>query len=341
MKRSLFSRSKAPLLTALTLCFTFYGIVYVTGGTRTPYPHLYYFPIMLMALTGTWAETLLVAAAASLMMSAWAMPLSVADGTLQSPMGWIFRAVMFFSVSVFLKLASSARQRQQDKILQASRQMRLFSQSTLNAILHLAETKDPESTGRHLDRITTYARILLEELSLPADEKTCILQAIALHDIGKVAIPDSILLKPGKLTEEEYAVMKRHAVIGGEILQEIQESVPEEDAYLKKLLQTASDIVTCHHERPDGQGYPRGLAQEGIPLSARIAAICDVYDALSSARPYKEPYPHGQCVAIITAERGRQFDPDLVDAFLRVAHRFEAVLSGEADAAPADTFAIS
>lgn len=327
MKMHLFRRKLKPFLLALGACIGIYGVVYYAGGTRTPYPHLYYFPIMLAALTGTWVETLLIAGASAFLMSAWMMPMSVAEAIPQTTMGGLFRAMMFFLVAVFLKLATDAKQKHQDTILKTTRQMDLFSQSTLNAILQLAETKDPDSTGRHLDRISVFAKILLEELDMPHLEKEDIVRAIALHDIGKVAIPDSILLKPGRLTEEEFAVMRQHSVIGGDILREVERSIQAEDSSLRRLLRTATDIVYYHHERADGKGYPEGLLLEQIPMSARVAALCDVYDALSSARPYKDPYPHEKCVEIIAGERGKHFDPVVVDAFLRVEEQFKTVQS--------------
>ncbi len=327
MPKPIFSRNHKPLIMALVLTAVIYAIVYYSGGTSSPYPHFCYFPIMLIAFMGTWLETLIIAALASFAMSSWMMPLSVAQGTVQSGMGWVFRAVMFFAVAVFIKVATEARQKNQDQILETTRQMNQFSYSTLNALMHLAETRDPESTGRHLDKITAYARVILEELDIPETDKVDIVRVISLHDIGKVAIPDSILLKPGKLTDEEFAIMKRHAIIGGDILHEIQQSLPIEETGLRRLIQTTVDIVYCHHERPDGLGYPEGKMLEEIPVSARITALCDVYDALSSERPYKEAYPHDRCRDIIVSESGKQFDPEVVEAFLRAEDKFEAILN--------------
>lgn len=326
MKNSLLIRTSKHLLGTLLLCIIVYSVVYFAGGTKTPYPHLFYFPIMIAALVGTWAETLLIACVSSLAMSVWMMPMNVELSTPQTGVGWIFRAVMFFSVAIFLKNALDAKQKNQDRILESTRQMDLFSQSTLNAILRLAETKDPDSTGKHLDKISTYAKILLEEIDMEKYEKDNIIRAIALHDIGKVAIPDSILLKPGRLTEEEYSLMKQHSVIGGDIIREMENSFQAEESDLRNLFRTATDIVYYHHERADGKGYPKGLMLEEIPMAARITALCDVYEALSSVRPYKEAYPHHKCIDIITAERGKQFDPLIVDAFIKVEKQFEEVL---------------
>lgn len=326
MTGKVFSKSMKPFIGIMMLNMIIYIIVYYSGGTKTPYPHLCYFPVMLAALIGTWPETLITAGVASLAMSAWAMPLNVELATPQTGIGWIIRGVMFFAVAIFLKIALAAKQKNQDRILESAKQMDIFSQSTLNAILRLAETKDPESTGRHLDKISIYAQALLSEVEMDQNEKDYVIRAIALHDIGKVAIPDSILLKPGSLTGEEYAVMKTHSVIGGDILREIEDSIQGEESDLKRLLRTAADIVYYHHERADGKGYPKGLLLDEIPMAARVTALCDVYEALSSVRPYKDAYPHQRCVEIITEGRGTQFDPEIVDAFNRVEKQFEEIL---------------
>jgi putative two-component system response regulator len=152
-------------------------------------------------------------------------------------------------------------------------------------------------------------------------------QAATLHDLGKIAIPDSILLKPGKLTEDEFGFMKRHASIGMRICRPM--SVEENDTFLthttvgaeiarnctSPLMRTASTIALTHHERWDGTGYPLGLAGEDIPVEGRITAVADVFDALSSKRPYKPPFSLHKCLAILEEERGKQFDPAVVDAF--------------------------
>jgi putative two-component system response regulator len=190
---------------------------------------------------------------------------------------------------------------------------------TIFALAKLAESRDPD-TGAHLERIREYSRIMADELlrgprpteQLDGEFVHMIYLTSPLHDIGKVGIPDSILLKPGPLTEEEFEVMKRHTVIGGETLDTLAAAHPE-----ARFLLLARDIAWSHHERYDGSGYPRGLSGKQIPLCGRIVSVADVYDALTSKRVYKEAYSHDVARSIIAEGRGRQFDPDVVDAFER------------------------
>ena len=184
-------------------------------------------------------------------------------------------------------------------------------------LARLAESRDPE-TGEHLDRIQGYTRILGNTLSAKnldgyqLDRRTIetIVRSSLLHDIGKVGIPDAVLLKPGRLTPDEFEIMKQHTQIGAEAL---------EDASNKseccEFLQTAAEIARYHHERFDGTGYPEGLSGNSIPLSARIVAVADVFDALTSERVYKKAMPPKDARALIESESGIHFDPVIVSAF--------------------------
>lgn len=146
-----------------------------------------------------------------------------------------------------------------------------------------------------------------------------------MHDIGKVATPDHILLKPGKLTDEEFEIIKEHSAVGGQILQQLYKS--NGSLYLK----LAYEITMYHHEKYDGSGYPEGLAGEDIPIAARIMALADVYDAMTSKRCYKDAYSHEKVKKIICEERGKHFDPVLVDSFLRLEEQWVEVLEKFAD----------
>ena len=139
-----------------------------------------------------------------------------------------------------------------------------------------------------------------------------------LHDIGKVAIPDHILLKPGKLDTDEFEIMKTHARHGGYALEQAEQSLGSSNSFLR----TAIDIANCHHEKWDGSGYPKGLSGEDIPLSARIMAIADVYDALTCKRVYKPSMSHEKATAIMLAGRGTHFDPTLIDTYLEIQNKF-------------------
>jgi putative two-component system response regulator len=176
----------------------------------------------------------------------------------------------------------------------------------IHRLSRAAEFRD-EDTGTHLLRMAAYARLIAQRLGLPAEECELIYEAAPMHDIGKVGIPDAVLLKPGALTPEELAIMRRHPQIGAEILAD--SDVP--------LLQIGAVIAISHHERYDGKGYPNGLAGEQIPLHGRIVAVADVFDALTTTRPYKPRWELQRTLAHMQAERGKHFDPQCVDALLR------------------------
>ena len=176
------------------------------------------------------------------------------------------------------------------------------------AILRLsraAEYRDPE-TGMHLLRMSNYTRLIAAQLGLPLAEQELLLDAAPMHDIGKVGMPDQILLKPGRLTPEEFGIMKQHATIGYEILRDS----------VSPLLQCAAGLALSHHEKYDGSGYPQGLAGERIHLYGRIVAVADVFDALTSERPYKRAWPTADAVELLKKDAGSHFDPRCVEAFL-------------------------
>jgi len=203
----------------------------------------------------------------------------------------------------------------------ASRDVTIFS------LAKLAESRDPE-TGAHLERIREYCLLIGEDLArqeffretVDGEYVQMIYLTSPLHDIGKVGIPDRVLLKPGRLTPEEFDVMKRHTIIGGQTLDAALNAYPE-----ARYLQMARDIAWTHHEKFDGSGYPHGLRGEGIPLCGRITALADVYDALTTKRVYKEAYSHEVAREIILEGNGKHFDPQIVESFLRNEDRFQEV----------------
>ncbi|MFQ5462628.1 MAG: diguanylate cyclase [Phycisphaerae bacterium] len=199
--------------------------------------------------------------------------------------------------------------------------------SIVTGLAKLAEYRDAD-TGEHLERVTRYAVMLAD--ALRKDERFAKLiddrfidqlrQAMPLHDIGKVAIPDAILLKPGKLTPEEFEVMKKHPEVGAKAIEAVILKAPEAG-----FLKMAKQVAYAHHEWVDGSGYPRGLSGDAIPLAARIAAVADVYDALTTERPYKGAFSHEKSVEIITGSSGTHFDPDVVKVFLQLEREFAGV----------------
>jgi len=217
-----------------------------------------------------------------------------------------------------MNLFLTARVRQQVAEIASAQIGAIFAMSKL------AESRDPE-TGEHLERMREYCRLLAQDLAKSPEyaetiNKTYIdniYAASPLHDIGKVGVPDAVLTKPGKLTDEEWVIMKTHPIIGAETLREVDREHPG-----NAFIQTGIEIAAAHHEKWDGSGYPYGLSGKDIPLSARILALGDVYDALTSKRCYKEAMSHDKAVGIIAEGEGKHFDPDVVRSFMKINEEF-------------------
>jgi putative two-component system response regulator len=254
-------------------------------------------------------------------------------------------AILMARVHAQLELkAARDRLADQNQYLEAevARRMKeneLIKDLTMQALALLAEKRDNE-TGNHLNRTRAYVELLMNDLvtherfaaELTPELQVLIAKAAALHDIGKVGVPDAILLKPGKLTPEEFEIMKTHAAIGASALDEAIERVMGPDGNFNQddisslaFLRVARAITGSHHEKWDGSGYPEGLAAEAIPLPARLMALADVFDALVCKRHYKEPFPLERTIEIIREGRGRHFDPDVVDAFLARVDDYAAI----------------
>jgi two-component system, response regulator RpfG len=190
------------------------------------------------------------------------------------------------------------------EVQKATEQIVERERETIWRLARVAEYRDTE-TGMHIVRMGQYCKAIAKAAGLSADDQEMLLLAAPMHDIGKIAIPDSILLKPGKLDATEFMTMKQHTIIGHDILK----------GSSSHLLRMAAEIALSHHEKYDGSGYPYGLEREDIPLFGRICALSDVFDALTSVRPYKDAYPVDESVATIVAGAGQQFEPKLVHAF--------------------------
>ena len=210
----------------------------------------------------------------------------------------------------------------------------LIQDTSIRALAHLAEIRDPE-TGNHLRRTQGYVLALATQLrdhprfaeSLTESNIQTLVKSAPLHDIGKVGIPDHILLKPGKLTPEEWEIMKTHSRLGRDAIEQAERDAEQPIEFLRM----AKDIAHYHHEKWDGSGYPEGLAGEAIPIPARLMALADVFDALIARRAYKAPMPFERAVAIIHEGRGAHFDPAVVDAFLVRLDEFARIAQSHAD----------
>lgn len=216
----------------------------------------------------------------------------------------------------------------EDEVRQRTHEVQVIQEVTIMAMASLAETRDNE-TGNHIRRTQNYVRSLAAHLStkpkfaaeLTAEAIDLLYRSAPLHDIGKVGIPDSILRKPGPLTAEEFEVMKTHTRIGHDAIAAAERLLETPSSFLRY----GREIALSHQEKWDGSGYPEGLAGEAIPLSARLMALADVYDALISERCYKQAMTHEQAVELIKAGRGTHFDPDIVDGFLEIDELFKVI----------------
>jgi len=240
---------------------------------------------------------------------------------------------------LMLKQASDVLKNQnaylEGEVSKRTRQVQRIQDVTIIAMASLAETRDNE-TGNHILRTQRYVRALAERLSqnpayadvLTPDVIALLYKSAPLHDIGKVGIPDHILLKPGKLTDEEFAIMKTHTTLGLEAIQRAEANLDGEEA---GFLRIAGEIALSHQEKWDGSGYPHGLSGTQIPLSARLMAVADVYDALISKRVYKPAFSHEEAAKILRDGAGKHFDPAVISAFIDMEETFAQIAVAFAD----------
>lgn len=215
----------------------------------------------------------------------------------------------------------------EELVRQRTKRLQLTQSVMIESLGTLAEYRDPE-TGGHVKRTQNYVKALADHLQkhprfqeeLTSEVIELLYVSAPLHDIGKVGVADSILLKPGKLSDEEFAQMKLHAQYGYEILKKAEITLGADS-----FIHYAKEIAYCHHEKWNGSGYPRGLSGDDIPLSGRLMALADVYDAHISKRVYKPPFPHEEAIAIITKGKGSHFDPDIVEVFLEIESTFHNI----------------
>ncbi|MDD2928796.1 MAG: HD domain-containing protein [Sideroxydans sp.] len=220
-----------------------------------------------------------------------------------------------------------------------SEEIEQIKDATIIALTSLAETRDNE-TGNHIKRTQHYVHLLAVHLRdhprfrdfLKEENISMLFKLAPLHDVGKVGIPDHILRKPGKLTEDEFNIMKQHALLGGNAIAAAENEINTHSHFLR----IARQIAVAHHEKWDGSGYPFGLKGDDIPIPARLMALADVYDALSSRRVYKQAVHHDEVVRIIALGSGNHFDPDVVEGFKRIKHEFAAISAKFCDDMPCE-----
>jgi HD-GYP domain-containing protein (c-di-GMP phosphodiesterase class II) len=309
----------ALILVTLGLLAAVYALVYATGGTQGPYLHMAYVPILLAAVAGGARATFLTALVATLALGPL-MPLDVRQGLPQAAGGWLFRGLFFVMIGLFVAAASGvlrARSRhnvelREDLAGTYSRNLRVFA--------GLVESRDEQTYG-HCDRVGRNAVAIGRRMGLDVNVLGRLYWAGLLHDLGKIGVPEAILRKPGSLTAEEFDEVKKHCRIGHTILLNVSED-----------FETIADGVLSHHERWDGGGYPDGLAGEEIPLFGRIVAAADVFEALTSHRPYRDPLTNDEALAVLERGRGAHFDPDVVDAFMAAYRAGQIGLEGDPSA---------
>jgi len=242
--------------------------------------------------------------------------------------------ILFARVATHLSLKNARTQLKTENrnletlVQERTGQLSLMQDATIMAMATMAETRDCE-TGNHIRRTQNYVAALARHLQahprfaaeLTDDNIKLLYKSAPLHDIGKVGIPDHILLKPGKLDTDEFEIMKRHAEFGRDTIRQVEQYVGGSNSFLTY----AREIAHSHQEKWDGSGYPDQLQGEAIPLSARLMAVADVYDALISRRVYKPPFTHADAVAVMKDGRGKHFDPDILDAFLEIEADFARI----------------
>jgi adenylate cyclase len=251
------------------------------------------------------------------------------EGIFISPVLLLIVLACNFSVLTFVRFWQEER-----RVKERTHELAMVQEATIESMSSLTETRDP-GTGEHIRRTQNYVRLLAEHLKhqprfssfLDEEAIDLLCKSAPLHDIGKVGISDKILLKPGRLTDQEFEEMKRHTVYGRDTIHAAERNLGD-----TSFLRIAREIAYTHHERWDGSGYPEGLKGEQIPVPGRLMALADSYDALTSKRVYKSQIPHEKAVEIIMEEKGSHFDPEVVDAFLKLKENFRQIALRYADA---------
>lgn len=300
-----------------------YGIVWTTGGTQGPYVHAAYVPIVLTAAVGGIRASLVASVLATVLLGPL-MPLDVEQGIAQATSSWIFRGAFYVGVGVFSAAATGVLRSYTRQRSELQRQLASTYSRNLRMFAQLVESRD-EPTHGHCERVASNAVAIGRRLNLDQNTLGQLYWSGHLHDLGKIGVPEEILRKPGSLTAAEFDEVKKHASLGHTILMNVSQDFA--------LIATG---VVAHHERWDGGGYPAGLAGSAIPLFGRIVAVADVFEALTSFRPYRDPMSNEEAIAIIRDGDGSHFDPKIVAAFLAAYEEgdvsLEAVASNASEA---------
>jgi response regulator RpfG family c-di-GMP phosphodiesterase len=299
-------------------------VVYNTGGTTKVYANLMYIPIAVVASACGKKQGVVHAAISALLIGPF-MPLNVELNISQPSINWILRLIIYVTIAFVIGFFSDYNRQEFEKSRKKDKEIFEAQMATIYSLVKLSESRDHD-TGAHVERVAVFCELLARHLqSIPKykdyineDYISNLSKASPLHDIGKVGIPDEILLKPGKLSEEEFEIMKNHTTIGANTLKEVKKRYPD-----NKFLELGINITLFHHERWDGTGYPHGISKEEIPLSARIMAIADAYEALRSKRVYKDAYTHEESLEIIKQGAGTFFDPEMVDILIQNQAEFK------------------
>lgn len=278
-------------------------LVWLTGGTQGPYLHAAYLPVLLAA-TGLGVRAALATALAATLLLGPAMPLDVTTGTMQATSGWLFRGVFFLAIGGLAGVVVEALRARFDRTAMLRRHLAKTYGRSLRVFASLVEKRDEQTFG-HCERVARNAVAIGRRLDLSEADLGRLYWAGLLHDLGKIGVPEAILRKPGPLTAAEMREVQLHCELGREILLDVSEH-----------FEPIAEALLTHHEHYAGTGYPRGLTAEEIPLFGRILAVADVYEAVTSHRPYRAPMTHEEARRILVVGRGSHFDPVACDAFL-------------------------
>lgn len=318
LTKQIYDQESRPFIVVglIVLVIASAGVVYITGGTTYVYPQLMYLPVVLAGLVFGFRGGLLVAVLGCILIGPW-MPLDVERNIPQNTFSWIVRGCFFMlNGGVAGGLSLLLRQRLEFSEAIAEQLSLMYGRSLRSLALLLAERD--QKTGHHSDQVAYNAHIMGLRLNMSQADREALYWAAILHDLGKIGISESILNKPGPLTAGERLEMQRHAEIGYRLL---QAASPE--------FVHVAEVVYSHHERFDGAGYPRMLERYNIPLGARILAVLDVFEALTSQRPYRDPLPTDQALEYLQLESGKHFDPELVDLFSELYYGGQIATDGE------------